>query len=1189
MANTVTDNFEESYFLTIPHVSKGSVDPPISQLRQHLQGEGRLRDACALLNIEVNFLSDQETQVRACGSLLDACAKAPACEPSWYVEGRTRLLLAQKLRSNGQVSASNIEFQLAKELLQKAPLSTELNNSGLDVSLAELRSSSIPDPSMQLKLWAMFSEQPAVQKDGFMMSTALTKAAEAALQVLTATPSQENREIFWRWQNRQEALLEELGDSYFLYLGHSCTAEHAAQLFEDFGAILKWQDEFDAAHPSFKLWELQLMGKRKALQIYVRLNDVENIAKTAQEMNEITRQRDQFWKEDGYNAGSIAEMAVRCDAEDAGDSREFRVQKKWFAEWVEEVALTLEKREDSHLQLGSTDVISPRAVLNTLARWLKAASVNGELDKEELVCILLPTLGATETFNIETLLSHLTPENLRLSLFGTEDSRTLSSRWEKVFMILSDWLRNRATYNETKRHYLLYRLQVDKLATVVESEDILIQAQRLVNLVPTLCEEAQQYANSGLLHWRNMMASAKNVIYSKRQGAPLADDANPEFIDVLDLHKLSLEEAVKAGNILGEAGTALFIAQLYFWGAMKLKKSMLDEFFKYLDQSYEAFQKRREGWKVLRGWDKVDKLLKAVSENMRLQIVPLAVAVLCQFSEEAREWRDTSIWSMIQMGKSTGLGWLMQTNSLDQHAPLRSNGAPPFTEYKEIPVVKLEDLSLITSDAGGDVVYVDWYRNTAPTTTSYKPIVVIVLPNKPPLVALADITWEEVDKIVDKFLAMDEEDLSHADSRRLLRKLNPLVKPLAEHTQPGQVLVFSSIEKLHQVPLHALLVEKEVLIKRNPIVYCSSLTVLDVVFKSRKARNEKDKTQAAEKISSSAQCLPRAVLFGDPPSTEGRQALLDLSQQLSVKAHTVTDNDFTTSAFQSAINIPDLDLFHYHGHASFQEDEPLDQGLEFADKRYTLREVFDLSAQSGAESENALSEPPEGIIQTALSSAARPTPPNDSGNRMAAGVQRGGYHATLLGCSSGMSTTTVSSDVVGLVPAFLYAGATSTVSGLWRLDDKDAAIYSKVFYEESFVKPATPGQEKVTVEVEDKEDEDENKGVKTAKNANSGEERAVQDTSQLDTPVGPASLEPQRAQGPGNNSNRLTVTESGGIPSEGAPGPQPGSLPNTPSSVANDNRINLAVAHQRAVLAIMEKRPKLVHWAPFVLNGYWMR
>lgn len=101
-----------------------------------------------------------------------------------YVEGRTRLLLAQKFRINGQVSESRSKFQLAKESLQKVPMPTESNNFGLDTSLGELRSSNIPDPGIQLKLWEMFSEQPPAQKDSFMMSTALTKAAEAALEVL---------------------------------------------------------------------------------------------------------------------------------------------------------------------------------------------------------------------------------------------------------------------------------------------------------------------------------------------------------------------------------------------------------------------------------------------------------------------------------------------------------------------------------------------------------------------------------------------------------------------------------------------------------------------------------------------------------------------------------------------------------------------------------------------------------------------------------------------------------------------------------------------------------------------------------------------------------------------------------------------------------------------------------------------
>lgn len=34
--------------------------------------------------------------------------------------------------------------------------------------------------------------------------------------------------------------------------------------------------------------------------------------------------------------------------------------------------------------------------------------------------------------------------------------------------------------------------------------------------------------------------------------------------------------------------------------------------------------------------------------------------------------------------------------------------------------------------------------------------------------------------------------------------------------------------------------------------------------------------------------------------------------------------------------------------------------------------------------------------------------------------------------------------------------------------------------------------------------------------------------------------------------------------------------------------VDLAKANQKAVLGIMRRKPALYHWAPFVLNGYWM-
>lgn len=154
-----------------------------------------------------------------------------------------------------------------------------------------------------------------------------------------------------------------------------------------------------------------------------------------------------------------------------------------------------------------------------------------------------------------------------------------------------------------------------------------------------------------------------------------------------------------------------------------------------------------------------------------------------------------------------------------------------------------------------------------------------------------------------------------------------------------------------------------------------------------------------------------------------------------------------------ALRDPTLSLIHYHGHVTFDENDPTEHGLELQDRRFTLRDIIDLAPL-----------------------------PNLS------------YHATLPGCGSGMSKTTVSNDVVGLVPAFLYAGAASTVSTLWPFDDEDASLYSTFFYE---------------------------------------------------------------------GLERPTANVLGG-------------------------RVDLARANQKAVLKIMDLKKELYHWAPFVLNGYWM-
>jgi CHAT domain-containing protein len=52
----------------------------------------------------------------------------------------------------------------------------------------------------------------------------------------------------------------------------------------------------------------------------------------------------------------------------------------------------------------------------------------------------------------------------------------------------------------------------------------------------------------------------------------------------------------------------------------------------------------------------------------------------------------------------------------------------------------------------------------------------------------------------------------------------------------------------------------------------------------------------------------------------------------------------------------------------------------------------------------------------------------------------------LIACGSGRPRVCRGDEVQGLAPAFLYAGASSTVSTLWNVPDQAGAEFSRAFY-----------------------------------------------------------------------------------------------------------------------------------------------
>ena len=1176
----VTDDFDKEFFEVIPAVAELNGWTRLRRLRECLQWQGRLLEARAILDQELGHTPDGSEQEKACRSLLEACvSQKNSKEPIWWVTGRSKLRLGQILTAGSQVQASDDAFQGARRALKAARASGYENNTLLLIRLAELNALNKFGHQDALQAYDEFVQCASVTKDNYIHSTALSRACKIALVHLESENSLSNLKTFWQWNRKAESISRELGDIAYLSIFRLATGDIACAMEGDFGAILKWHEDFEMKHPSFHLWRQKTAVRKTNLLIYNRLNDRDNILRTISEMQYVAADQDDFWSDDAFrkqadikasSKNRKSDMTSAPAAFQNGDPK-----MDWLLEWSKEMPVFMNTGwKKTAIQIEPDSVRASSILEVYLCSWIKEEFQAGILTKQDLTDILSSdSVGdadmhqvtkslddhhikqdepkehardaiKSEASNLEnnskpTLedkVTSLTPETLSRRLFGTCTAPASEKRWEKAYSTLSDWLLRKSTRSEARRHFLLFQVQNQRLSYVINSatsyELRALEAQRLITLFPKLDVKVQEYISSNLAYWRSTVAAAKHMMYIKSRGHVLLDMHSPELKEITELYNQSLaDNRDKNGPLIRDIYINMDMAQVYFHAAAKLDPIAAEGLLNAAARAVQAFEKIRAGWRALTGWDRVEKLLLALEERRILQIAPTVVTVICKVPDDKREARDKLIWDTIQFAKSIGISWLMDSNAADAREKategrndndhihveaVGSQGDPtkasdskgnfstqpdtgqnsnedPTTGKRQVNAkanaTKADDYvedqtnaSLDTDQLqadlqninrlGGDAVFVDWYNSACGLAESPRPIITTLSgTNEGPRCSLASITWKQVDELVNKFMELETEELQDGDSTEFLYELNPLVEPLA-WTKLGQTLVFSPCGNLHRIPLHALKIDGELIIKRNPVVYCSSLSALVSTYRLRVQMALHSSTRSTADVSNTENPDPsprvdpnlKVSLFGDPPSRIGQAALEATATKFKAKAH--TDENFTASSFTSTIQDPGLHLLHYHGHADFSPTAPTDHCLLFSDRDLTLRDIFDL-----------------------------PSPLSHGG----------GFHVTLLGCGSGMSKTGPTNDVIGLVPSLLYAGASSTVSTLWKFSDADAAAYSESFYE-GFFRGGTKAGEKMAEE----------------------------------------------------------------IPSAG------------------DIVVDMAKANQKAILGIMQRKPALYHWASFVLNGYWM-
>ncbi|KAK3986594.1 CHAT domain-containing protein [Cladorrhinum sp. PSN332] len=242
-----------------------------------------------------------------------------------------------------------------------------------------------------------------------------------------------------------------------------------------------------------------------------------------------------------------------------------------------------------------------------------------------------------------------------------------------------------------------------------------------------------------------------------------------------------------------------------------------------------------------------------------------------------------------------------------------------------------------------------------------------------------------------------------------------LVSELRHRTSKGDLVVLCPSEALHAVPLHALEVEAGVeLIRRNPVVYTSSLSLFAQSCARADARRDRQRALRATVFT--------AYEDRTTKNPKGREKLYQAMRKLA--------GDFGTNAIVGVdANRSNLlerlrdatDIVHYHGHMDWHPNV-LQQSLRLDPAQPLIRGGTEPNGV-GPDCENA------------------PFTVRDMFT-----VRIDASLACVMSCSSGIQAIAPGDEPLGLLTALQLAGCASVVGTLWPTKTEEALQFAHHFY-----------------------------------------------------------------------------------------------------------------------------------------------
>lgn len=988
--------------------------PAVAQLREHLQREGRWREAVGLHDSEEELYVNDNERVLPLESIIK-CLELAGDSP------QLKFFKAAKIASLALIHDDHNRREKAISLIQQAQSFHARNDGdplsfrGTALDLIEYRISTPKWVDMEidrlLEIVARYRFMEFHRLEALALFTAGT-----ALLALRDSNRYPGKVIADGVEQQAEEVLDLLGHTELLY---NSGLGHHTPLIEDRELCIKWWSMFDGSHPAYGAWKQRVSLQLQWQFQHIKSEDFMASLEAKQRAEVITEECCVFWKQVDLGSDLTQSSASKLHQQPSVDSlnnmKKSDIYPRYFFE-DHNVDITIAVPETGSHYFGSLGGGSFTGVrqkpFKTLLNWLSVDFQKG---------ILLPSHAAVifeNEFSDEgreewgAFMGSLDVQRLMNIMYGPFDQPVSYERWGNIFAALEKWIRCTNSFPHAQRQFMLIELLKARIERKLPNALLIQECRRNLGLIPSLgdLEELRNIGDPiGLFKFKCQLDFA-----SAAQGSWAHEEKWTQPMESLFQEATSMLEATLAENpiekILAHDASALDLnlcGMLYYHlGALifckfdchapiNVDRALINFWLAELcGMCDRAPLNIKDGFKARKDF------FKALERPWVRNIFPMAIRLQATLAWDGSAKLPTILWSWIQHAKSRGLdaiGWYKDFN-------WKYNGSPPPPKAEATIADTFSLLQLQTLAAAADqrVLFVDYYTDFFWGKTGSPVLVAYMSGMECPQLCkpknAIDISELKVDKA--HFLsALKSDACGESRDGRLppevwLQKFDFLVRPLLEFSEEGDIIVMSPCGLLHGLPLHAVLIDDEPLICRNPVVYTTSMRSLWYSTLSRISLNSSREA--------STDSLQGRVLCGIP-FPAGLLSAQRAAQRLKCEP-ALTREKCTKEAFINALS-SNLDVVHYHAHSVSQPDDPLAQTLELKDGPLSVEEYLD-------------------VVPTSK-----------------------GHHITLLGCSSGVTVNTMSNEPLGLVPALMHHGAASIVSALWPIDDNDAAAFSNTFYD----------------------------------------------------------------------------------------------------------------------------------------------